>query len=74
MINLMDAMLPNCFKSVSIDRNENNKSSPKTLNTLAPMGQPSKIRAFKNPVWDDAEDDDRDTVLHFVVLFRALCL
>jgi hypothetical protein len=69
MINLLNAVLPNCPRLESISLYENTISSLANLNTLAPMGQPSKLREFfidGNPVWGDANDDDRDALLHFV--------
>jgi hypothetical protein len=69
MVNLLDAVLPNCPRLESINLNNNNISSFTQLNSLVPMGQPSKIREFvidRNPVWKNAEDADRDAILHFV--------
>jgi hypothetical protein len=70
MINLMNAVLPNCLRLESINLGWNNISSLAKLNTLSPMGQPTKIREFfidlGNPVWENAKDDDRDAILQFV--------
>jgi Leucine-rich repeat (LRR) protein len=69
MVNLLDAVLPNCPRLESINLQNNNISSLTKLNSLVPMGQSSKIREFVidgNPVWKNAADGDRDALLHFV--------